>query len=52
MEVPISDEFSPRSETTTSSDAGETRLPNGFQCNPYIVFHIVEDHDDDAQRFW
>ncbi|ETV88292.1 hypothetical protein H257_01584 [Aphanomyces astaci] len=30
---------------------GETRLPNGFLCNPYIVLNIVEDHDDDAQRF-
>ncbi|ETW01335.1 hypothetical protein, variant 1 [Aphanomyces invadans] len=32
-------------------DDGETRLQNGFLCNPYIVFHIVEDHDDEAQRF-
>ncbi|OQR90908.1 hypothetical protein ACHHYP_05149 [Achlya hypogyna] len=32
-------------------DGGETRLPNGFQCNPYIVFHIVSEHDDEAQQF-
>ncbi|OQS06000.1 hypothetical protein THRCLA_20469 [Thraustotheca clavata] len=29
----------------------ETRLPNGFLCNPYIVFHIVAEHDDEAQQF-
>ncbi|KAF0690081.1 Aste57867_18475 [Aphanomyces stellatus] len=36
---------------TASDEESETRLPNGFLCNPYIVFHIVEDHDDEAQRF-
>ncbi|CAK4536202.1 unnamed protein product [Aphanomyces euteiches] len=35
----------------TVDEETERRLPNGFLCNPYVVFHIVEDHDEDTQRF-
>ncbi|EQC34188.1 hypothetical protein, variant [Saprolegnia diclina VS20] len=42
---------SPRSTTGDDDACTETRLPNGFLCNPFVVFHIVAEHDDEAQHF-